>query len=414
MTDPSRARGQEERLRRPELAPLWARARERIERHPDKWEDASVSISVDGAQQRAEVEALIGRSLRGDRTRVRLGDLDGLLRRGALGLSLPQWLSRIGPALRDRPRERAERDARIAEAVALLRTSRHAVEPWFAEWLERMERAGTLRRLHTQARLDVVRTAVAVLDRLPSAGIPRPRLAAETAGDPKALDGGPLASVVLSALAVWAEEPLAEDEGSIGALWERFDVYGDALASQVLALGLRPVGDDALACWLRAAAEEGHPVVLTRRDVARSLGFVAGSVFVCENPSVVHEAAARLGRRSPPLLCTNGRPHATFWRLGDALVSSGATLHYHGDLDPAGVDIAGAVIRRLSARPWRLSAADYDEDLARVPEVRWRGQLAPRAQWDRELERRMTEVRRVVYEEHVVDLLLEDLARAAP
>ena len=60
------------------------------------------------------------------------------------------------------------------------------------------------------------------------------RGSAETTGDPKALDDGPLRRMVLSALAAWEDAASTEDAG---ALWESFDVYGDDLASHRLAFG---------------------------------------------------------------------------------------------------------------------------------------------------------------------------------
>ncbi len=411
MTSDPRARAQAERLRAPGLAVVWTRARQRIERDATMWRSGAVSIAMEDEVQRAEIEALLGKPVRGARARIALGALDEALRRGPLGVSLPAWLAMLGPPLRDKQREGSARAARLDSAVEVLRASRHAGAPWFEAWLVRMTDGGGLARLDTQGRLAVVELAVHVLDRFPTAGISRAQLAAETTGDPKALDDGPLGGMVLSALAAWADAASTEDGG---ALWERFDVYGDDLASQVLVLGLRPRGDDALSRWLCAAASEGHPVVLTRRDVARPLDARATVVFACENPSVLRAAAQRLGNRCPPLLCTNGWPRAAFWRLADALVTRGAVLHYHGDFDPAGVDIADAVLRRLSAQPWRMSLADYEAALARTPVMRWRGVLAPRAPWDTGLERRMVEVARAIYEEHVMDDLLADLAEGRP
>lgn len=411
-----RARNQADRLRRPEFAELWRRARERIERDPSGWRSGTVTVPIEDQPQRVELEALLGREARGSTLRVVLGEVEDLLIRGPLAMSLPDWLERLGPALRDRPQEKADRSARLIEVSAVLQTSRHAADPWFERWLLRLGDAGTLLRLDTQRRLDVVRPAVRVLDLLPAVGVARAQLAADVTGDPKALDGGPLPGLVLSALATWADVAPPIDALDVAALWERFDVYGDDLASQVLALGLRPstgIGDAALAVWLRAAAEDGHPVVLTRRDIGRGLSFSEVRVFCCENPSIMHAAARRLGARCPPLLCTNGRPHAAFWRVGEALVSAGAQLRYHGDLDPVGVDIAGAVMGRLGASPWRMSASDYDEALARVPEVRWQGGVAPRTPWDPALAARIAATGRAVFEEHVVEFLMQDLEAEA-
>ncbi len=324
-----------------------------------------MSIALTTSAQRAELEALLGREYRGARATIDLSALDEVLAAGPLGASLPAWLGQLGSPLRDRPREGAERTARLTDAAARLATCQHAPAEWYERWKGQIEERGTLARLDSQGTLGVVDAAVRVLDRLPSPGITRPQLAAEVTGDPKALDGGALAGLVLSALASWAGQDPESDAASIHALWERFDVYGDDLASQVLVLGLRPTGEDPFSAWLRAAADVGHPLVLTRRDVAQALRFEPAEVFGCENPSVVHAAARLLGGRCPPLLCANGRPHAAFWRLGEMLTGAGCRLWYHGDLDPIGVDIARAVqLTRLGAR-WKR-AGGHDHPRART------------------------------------------------
>ena len=85
------------------------------------------------------------------------------------------------------------------------------------------------------------------------------------------------------------------------------------------------------------------------------------TVHVCENPAVLRRAAADLGPRSRPLICTEGQPSTAFHRLAAAVTASGGRLRYHGDFDWPGIAIANFVIRRHNASPWRLSAADYRE-----------------------------------------------------
>ena len=84
-------------------------------------------------------------------------------------------------------------------------------------------------------------------------------------------------------------------------------------------------------------------------------------VHVCENPAVLRRAAADLGPRSRPLICTEGQPSTAFHRLAGAITANGGRLRYHGDFDWPGIAIANSVIRRHNATPWRLSAADYRE-----------------------------------------------------
>jgi uncharacterized protein (TIGR02679 family) len=405
MEDPRRA-AHIARLSRPALARLWALARARVEADPAGWSSRTVSVSDPSDEEREELRALSGRVSRGRRTTVDLGALDALLRSGPLGLSLPEWLAALGGALRDRPADAAARQARLDAAEARLQQCRHARAPWFTAWSAAL--GPTLRRLDTQKQLRAVYLAVAVLDRLPAPGLPRMQLAVEATGDPKALEGGHVATLVLSALAAWQEAEAPSDAETTRALWEATDVLADDLASRVRVIGLRPGGDGALAAWLREAADRGHPVVLTRRDVDLLGGWPPVPVFMCENPSLVLAAAHQLGPACPALVCAEGRPHAAFWRLVAQLAAAGCALRYHGDLDPVGVDIATQVLRRTGAAPWRMGLEDY-EPLVRRDAPTWSSRISPRTPWCPALARRMDELRLPVFEEQMMAGLLEDL-----
>ena len=52
-------------------------------------------------------------------------------------------------------------------------------------------------------------------------------------------------------------------------------------------------------------------------------------------------------------------PSTAFHHLAAALTPGGGELRYDGDFDWPGVAIAGSVIRRDGARPWRMSAVGY-------------------------------------------------------
>ena len=60
-------------------------------------------------------------------------------------------------------------------------------------------------------------------------------------------------------------------------------------------------------------------------------------VWVCENPSVVEEAAEKLGARCAPLICVEGRPSVAATPLLGALSRCGTELRYHGDFDWSGL-----------------------------------------------------------------------------
>src|SRR5262249_37871842 len=120
----------------------------------------------------------------------------------------------------------------------------------------------------------------------------------------------------------------------------------------------------ALAVW----REVGQPNHLTIRQLLRDppeLCAHGRRVFVCENPTVVAEAANRLGARAAPLVCASGHPAGAATLLLRRLAGAGAELCYHGDFDWPGLTIANGIVTGFSARPWRLDAAAYQSAVSR-------------------------------------------------
>ena len=150
----------------------------------------------------------------------------------------------------------------------------------------------------------------------------------------------------------------------------------DDLASRVLVLNLAADGND-LGEWLADATVRGVPFYVTLQQLIALpvVPAVAGeaTVHVCENPAVLRRAAADLGPRSRPLICTEGQPSTAFHRLAGAITANGGRLRYHGDFDWPGIAIANSVLRRHNATPWRLAAA-------RLPGSRPRGRRSREAQ----------------------------------
>ena len=133
------------------------------------------------------------------------------------------------------------------------------------------------------------------------------------------------------------------------------------------------------------------------------------TVHVCENPAVLRRAAADLGPRSRPLICTEGQPSTAFHRLAVAVTANGGRLRYHGDFDWPGIAIANSVFRRHDATPWRLAAADYQAAVREdADHVKLSGPQQP-TPWDPALADAMAATARAVYEESVADPLIADL-----
>jgi len=411
-------RGPDDRYAGPEYARLLAAARRSLERtsggltgtvtvtQPDDAERKAI-IGITG-QYRAEGSAQIG---------VRLTDLD-LAVSEATGGTLIELLERTGRPLRDRPADRRRlADGREA-AVRSAENSFLNDRDWYRSWLTEITADGTLTRLVNAADADRVGHAVRVLEQVEGRTEPvqLAELAAMTTGDTKALNHGTtLATLVMRALAtrISVGKPVTTEQRR--DLWDAHGVIVDDLASRVLVLNLAAAGDG-LGEWLTDARRRGVPFYVTLQQliampVAPEVS-AEPTVSVCENPAVLRRAAADLGPRSRPLICTEGQPSTAFHRLAAAVTAHGGRLRYHGDFDWPGIAIANSVIRRHHAAQWRMSAADYRAAIREdADHVTLAGPPQP-TPWDPALADAMSAAARAVYEESVADPLIADLTTA--
>jgi uncharacterized protein (TIGR02679 family) len=403
----------------PEYRRLLAAARRSLERTGGSL-DGSVSVSAPDDAERKAIIGITGqyREAGVARLTVRLADLDAAACEAGSGGLAALLAELAGGPLRDRPAMRLKVETGVEAAVRSAEESFLAFFDWFAEWLGQLRRDGTLTRLVNAGEQGRVGQAVGVLEAMD--GRPAPvllqSLAAEVTGDSHALDGGTtLSTLVLRALALRLGVPrmlrpaAAEDRRE---LWDSFDVIVDDLASRVLVLGL-PAQGDGLGEWLSGAAARGVPFYATLHQlVTMPVEVWAPVVHVCENPGVLRAACEALGPSSLPLICTEGRPSTAFHRLAAAVVADGGELRYHGDFDWPGIAIAGSVMSRHGAVPWRFSASDYLAGVrADGQHVALSGTPQP-TPWDDQLATAMTDRGRVVYEESVTAALLADLGKA--
>jgi uncharacterized protein (TIGR02679 family) len=403
----------------PEYRRLLRAARRSLERTGGDL-TGSVGVSNPGDAERRAIIGITGqyRSAGSARLTVRLADLDRAVRE-ATGHGLAELLGELGPPLRDRPAELA---AHVTERESTVRSAEKsflfAEQSWYKQWLGAIARDGTLTKLVNSGEQPRVAQAVRVLEYLAArAGVPvlLPELAAAVTGDTKALNHGTvLSTLVLRALsqrslALGADGARFDTAQGRRELWDASDVVVDDLASRVLVLNL-PASGDGLGEWLTGAARRGVPFYVTLQQlVALPMRVSVPVVHVCENPAVLRRAAADLGAASGPLLCTEGRPSTAFHQVASLIVAGGGELRYHGDFDWPGIAIAGSVMARHGAAPWRMGAADY------LDAVRSGGSgltLAGAPQptpWDPSLAEAMASAGKVVYEESVADSLMADL-----
>ena len=415
MTDPRALLGG------PTYQRLWERARAHLERNGGEIV-GSVSIPSPTAEERAAVGAVLGRHRKAAGTiRVEVAALDGALRQSALGLGLVDWLEETGGPLRDRRAEAASARARLDALWAEAADSTFAGDAWFADWLEGLRRDGLPTRFAPGAEDELLADAIATMERLPVAGgrVSLAVLASQVTGDTKRLTDTAVATLVLRGLAHRYDVPRARSAGERRELWARVGIVVDDLSSHALVLDLPAHGPSMLGSWLSDAALIGEPFRLTLRQlVDTGEPFLHPAVVhVCENPAVVMEAAERLGEECAPLVCTEGQPSDAVRLLLRELVLAGCDLRVHADLDAAGVRIVGGVLARAealrpgSAAPWRMGRDDYEAAVAALPALEPLDGEVPSTPWDPGLSAALDAAGVRVFEEQVIDELLDDLTR---
>jgi len=281
-------------------------------------------------------------------------------------------------------------------------------------WVDGLAADGLLRRLaggDPDAGRRLLHGARSVIERLPAAGTSRSVLAADALGDGHNLDDGrPVATLVLRHAALLTGRDERAGASGRRRLWAAVGVTVDPLTSRVVAVGLPGDPGTATGRALAALAEAGEPALLTLRQLVGeppALPVAGGPVFVCENISVIVAAADRLGATTAPLVCLDGHPSTAAVTLLDLLTAAGARLRARADFDWAGLRIAGGVLSRPRATPWRFGVADYTAvvDRSRKP----LGGAPTTAPWDPALPSRMRDIGIAVEEELLIDTLLTDL-----
>lgn len=415
-------------LARPELAGLWDKVHDRLQRNGIAVR-GHVVIPEPTHAEREALSFLMGRSYPAGRVSIALPDLDRRLVASAAERGVTEVVAELRGELVDKPAMRSARQAERqqvgAAAEDAMRTMGLAALPWAPGWLEEVRRAGMVSRLASNHAAVLLVQAVTVLARLHVpveqaeearglAGGSRGELAERVTGTAHGLDDDTvLARLVLRGLARARGEDFPRDARARRELWEAAGVTTDQVSSTVLTYGLMPLGDDWPTRLLRERSLAMAETHLTMRDLRRMQWCLppGTEVFVCENPRVV-EAAADAGCQRP-LVCTSGNPTTTVLALLDALRGAGAHLAYRGDFDWPGVAMANRIIRRYNARPWRMTAADYEEHVRiahdrATPLQPLSGQQTA-AGWDPELAPTMQAIGVGVQEESALELLLADL-----
>ena len=416
-----------------ELAALRQRLRRQFERAVPGAAPHLLRLGSLNAAEREALALLTGRPPRDTKSmQIEVAILDAALHAAGIAASLREALEQIDGPIVHLTSVRAAAQERWSAVLAA------CTHPALVSALRTPATLGLLKRLARQDSLaaeGLLGAADAVLRRLPAGGVARAQLAAETLGNAHALDNGQATATLV--LAAWRQmekgaagagehddspdarpgdeppssaskdQPGSASDERIRDVWARAGVLVNELARPALLLNLPVQAHEAPVCV------PGEPAYQSLRRLLRTpprWAVADRTVFVCENPNLVAIAADRLGVSCAPLICTEGMPAAAQRTLLTQLAQAGARLHYHGDYDWPGLQIANHVMLAWGAQPWRFGALDYEA--AALSASHARHALADScivASWDAALAPAMRRHGLAIAEEAIATSLLEDL-----
>lgn len=398
-------------------APGTERLRQRLRDRLARGGPDTITLTRSTPEERAVVERLLGRTPRsGNSLRLSLSEIDAILVRAGVATGLREALETLDGPIRDRVAEQAAEAKRWQHLFDRLRKR---TEPLgLSGWLDELAALGLLKRLaggNPDLGATLLEQSLTVLERLPDPGLNRSTLAARCLGDAHGLDPGqPVAALVRRALYRHWRGGIGDDRPDERTIWAHAGILvGGDITSTVLIYQLPVQGDAPGSVLLRTQNLAGEPTYLTLRQLLRHPPHwqcEGRDVFVCENPTVVAEAAERLGTHCSPMLSTGGRPGAAVWQLLEQLREAGAQLHYRADFDWAGLSIMNSVLARFEAHPWRMDTATLQQH-ANTPGAALEGHEVPAA-WDPDLAPALAARGTALHEEQLLDDLLTDLANA--
>jgi len=360
-----------------------------------------VQLKESTLHERREIASFLERPPYRDTTiRVKLSDMDSALRRSRFGCSLPDLLAAFFPdqPLITRPQQRAAHASHQDQFRHALQAILEAQLPdtqrrqWLLEgqhgleWLfARYKNASTDEQ---ERQLATIGYVVALLNQLPNPASPE-RLALfsqRTSGDPHSLDPGqPAGRLFLQALSDLAGESSAlPSQGRVQELhlYQSVGLLVDTISSNVAAFHLAGATnvDGSPDPLITAAGARILLLPLCQLLQWQAISSATSNIYVIENPQVFEEVIASLPslpslqdvnstgntqRQAlpPTIICTSGWPSVAALTLLDLLLSTTPVnrLHYSGDFDVKGLQIAAYLMERYPGRcfPWHIDAEAY-------------------------------------------------------
>ncbi|HBE76511.1 MAG TPA: TIGR02679 family protein [Firmicutes bacterium] len=213
----------------------------------------------------------------------------------------------------------------------------------------------------------------------------------------------------------------------LNELLYRFNLLRDDLLNFATCFGLAAYEAGQEITYWRTAAESGAPLNVPLREIVRVTAFYSWDgrrvasiaqpknfdVYVVENSNIFSAILDEVVSDHPQLVCLHGQFKLASWALLDRLIQSGALIHYSGDFDPEGLQIADKLLKRYPGRVflWRMTGSDYLTAMPSVPLIEFRLNKLKLVS-SPELEQLANLIARkglAAYQEGIVDQLVQDI-----
>ena len=209
------------------------------------------------------------------------------------------------------------------------------------------------------------------------------------------------------------EEPKGQED--VLALYYMSGIYPDDISSCTTCYGIHFYENDSEheAYW--HFIEKGEKYVLTLSNLSRLTRAESSrkKVFVIENQMVFSQVCEEMRGEEYSVMCTSGQLKTASLFLIDMLVKSECELYYCGDIDPEGIEIADRVIARNPERIflWRMTVEDYYRSISneKLTEKRLKKLDKVVNIQLRELTEVLEKEKRAGYQEHLIDLMVQDI-----
>lgn len=265
--------------------------------------------------------------------------------------------------------------------------------------------------------------ATIALQQLPANQERLPVFAARTTGDPHGLDRLSLAGRVFYWGMLAIQDHLdsgTEEQTDLDSESENL-TQSEAVRTRYAFAGIQ-LDDISSIVWVAGwGGLTESPVALPLWTVERlgSSSFPSVTdVIVVENPSIfgtLVDLSSKTGTPLPfPVICTSGQPSLAALKLLDKMTDEQSRIHYSGDFDVKGLAMGIGLSQRYGDRflPWRFDAATHQMAVRSThpefSETETNALQRMKVPWDDRLLDVLIMTGRKVYQEQILELLLED------